>query len=171
MQAAALLPEYMVPATWVHIERLPATGNGKLDRNALQALPLPQQTVPEPQAPPVARPSAAATAIATVTEERIAAVWCEVLGLTSVAHDVRILDLGADSLHIFRIAARLHAKGLPVRARDLLANPTIVQQAKLADRALAEQLTELTHPDGRSSDAPSLANFRLGAMRNRQSVS
>ena len=89
------------------------------------------------------------------------------MGLASVELTVPILDLGADSLHIFRIAARLHAKGLPVQARDLLANPTIAQQAVLADRALAELASQTAQPGAIRNDVPSLSAYRAGAMRNR----
>ena len=97
-------------------------------------------------------------------------VWREVLGLQVVSRDVPILDLGADSLHIFRIAARLHAKGIPVQARDLLSNPTIAKQGELADRALAIQANNIEVSPAPRRDVPTLSDYRSGVMRNRQAA-
>ena len=163
--ASARLPSYMVPSLWVRVGGLPRTGNGKLDRKALLQLPM---LVPSDEAATKAPPGAAAELPVTRTEEIIAAVWCEVLGLATVRRDVTIIDLGADSLDIFRIAARLHAKGLPMQARDLLANPTVARQAALIDRAQTLLSSRLGGSDGTRRKVPSLADFRLGAMRNRQ---
>ncbi len=176
-QVAARLPAYMVPAQWMSLQRLPQTANGKLDRKALATLPMPGRRDSDAASPtvlptvlPAVANAAAQVATLTSTEETIAAVWREVLGLKSVASDVSIFDHGADSLHIFRIAARLHARGLPVQARDLLAEPTVARQAVLADRALAALAAEASQSGATQNDVPSLSAYRAGAMRNRATV-
>ena len=63
------LPEYMVPASIVQLQSLPLTPNGKVDRKAL----------PAPQPGAIARESYVAPRNAT--EERVAAIWAEVLHL------------------------------------------------------------------------------------------
>jgi hypothetical protein len=68
--ARAFLPDFMVPAAFVAIDAVPLTANGKVDRRAL----------PEPAAAaPAAGPAAHAT------EEAVAAIWREVLGVDEVA--------------------------------------------------------------------------------------
>ena len=74
----------------------------------------------------------------------------------TVSTTTSIYELGADSLVIFRIAARMLDQGLELEARDILAHPTI--------KALA------AHADGRGdagaqSKRPSLRDFRGGARR------
>ncbi|MEQ1648929.1 MAG: amino acid adenylation domain-containing protein [Hyphomicrobiaceae bacterium] len=155
------LPDYMVPSKWVILDALPMTGNGKLERKAL------------PLQPGRAEAGAATTAVAPAVvpepivdlprsgiEERIAAVWREVLQVPSVARDVSILAYGADSLHIFRIAARLQNQGLRLQARHLLTLPTIAQQA-------AHVGTIDDTPDT-AAVPPSLQAYRRGQNRTQR---
>jgi amino acid adenylation domain-containing protein len=172
------LPNYMVPARIVAVDALPLTGNGKLDRKALASLPLGQP-------PPVSFPTKPTLVSArqdgssnakpeSAMQLRIAAVWRDVLGSVDFDAETPILDLGADSLHLFRIAARLHALGIPLQARDLLKHSTVALQSALAEEHLAA-----TSPanDVRASGTaalsavPSLYDYRSGAKRSRQSAS
>jgi amino acid adenylation domain-containing protein len=182
---AARLPAYMVPAVWTSTAALPMTGNGKLDRKALAALPV----APEPPASSGTQPHAHSTralaqpsrptlvakpaaAPVSPTASKIAAVWQDVLGLQTVAHTTPILDLGADSLHLFRIAARLHALQVPLQARDLLKQPTIELQARLADERLGDRQDAVTaKPAAKLTAAPSLADYRAGHKRNTPAAS
>ena len=66
------LPSYMVPASFVRLEALPVTPNGKLDRAALPA-PDPSVWDRRPFVPP-----------RTATEEELARIWRDVLGLEQV---------------------------------------------------------------------------------------
>lgn len=136
---AADLPDYMIPTAWMALDALPQTANGKLDR---KALPMPE-----------ARPSAVETATppATATETRLAGIWADVLGQQISDVTTTLLDLGADSLTIFRLAARLLAEGMELEARHLFEHPSI--------RALA------TFFDGRG-DTPTTARPKLSAFRN-----
>ena len=175
----ARLPGYMVPTVWQRLDRLPQTGNGKLDRKALIMQPLLTSMSSDPShnadtsratvTPPIALVPQVSQRVAqsNPTGDRIAAVWREVMGLKHVEYDVPILDLGADSLHIFRIAARLHAAGLPVQARNLLANPTIAEQADLADRTIAARASGALQITTPHVQAPSLQAYRAGAKRTK----
>ena len=145
---AQRLPNYMVPTRWVGLDALPLTAGGKLDRNAL---PRPAER-PRPAEPPAARTG-------TPLEATIAAVWAEVLGRSDVGVEDPLFSVGANSLHVFRIAARLQRQGIAVDARDLMKNPTVAALARKAQDKSRGQRNE----SGRT--APALADFRRGARR------
>ncbi|MFI9005604.1 amino acid adenylation domain-containing protein [Actinosynnema sp. NPDC053489] len=95
---AELLPAQAVPSLVVPLDALPLTPNGKLDRHAL----------PDP------RPTGPVTPPRTPDEERVAAVWRDVLGVDRVgAHD-DFVALGGDSIHAMRVVAALD-RDLPAR--------------------------------------------------------
>ncbi|MEW5929324.1 MAG: amino acid adenylation domain-containing protein, partial [Gemmatimonadota bacterium] len=113
------LPEYMVPGAFVVLETLPLTANGKLDRAAL----------PAPDACGAARGYVPPR---TPLEERLAAIWAEVLGVERVGAEDGFFDLGGHSLMATRVVARLREElrvELPLRA--LFEAPTV---ARLAPR-------------------------------------
>ncbi|MBV9773027.1 MAG: non-ribosomal peptide synthetase, partial [Gemmatimonadetes bacterium] len=92
----ARLPEHMVPAWFVPLDALPATRNGKLDRDALPEPPLAVEGTDGEYVAP-----------RTPTEEAAAAAWAEVLGVERVgAHD-NFFDLGGTSLLMVQLHARL----------------------------------------------------------------
>jgi acyl carrier protein len=120
------LPDYMVPAALVLLDRLPLNANGKLERAAL----------PAPEA--VAEP-AAATPPRTSTEQRIAAVWCDLLNRPALGVDQDFFELGGHSLLATQVVSRLRADfdvDLPLIC--LFEAPTIAALAAFIDAALAD---------------------------------
>ena len=113
---AERLPAYMVPAAVVVIDALPLTVNGKLDK---RALPAPEyQDADHYRAP------------GTVTEEILAGIYGEVLGVNPVGVDDSFFDLGGDSLSAMRVIAAINTSldaGLSVRT--LFEAPTVAQLA------------------------------------------
>lgn len=122
---SATLPDYMIPAAWVVLERLPRTPNGKIDR---KAPPLPTQFSLESAAKPFAPP-------VTPLQRQLAQIWSEVLELPTVSINDSIFELGADSLVVFRIAARSQREGLAVNATLIFQERTIAGLCNALDRA------------------------------------
>lgn len=109
------LPEYMVPAHVVVLERMPLTPNGKTDRKALPRPEAIEANQPKEYVPP-----------AGDLEETIAAAWRETLGVTKVGTRDNFFDLGGHSL----LVVRLHRRLVPLMPRplsltDLYRFPTI----------------------------------------------
>ncbi|WP_328872036.1 amino acid adenylation domain-containing protein [Streptomyces sp. NBC_00287] len=111
---ATSLPEYMVPAAFVALDRLPLTTNGKLDKRAL----------PAPGRDALAGERAYA-APRTVVEERVAEVWQEVLGLDRVSVEDSFFDLGGDSIRAVALVGALRAAGFDVAVRDVFDHRTV----------------------------------------------
>jgi amino acid adenylation domain-containing protein len=78
----ARLPEYMIPSTFMVLPALPLNPNGKVDRKAL----------PEPEA----EARAEYVAPRNATEELLAAIWSEVLGIEGVEREERVERVGAE---------------------------------------------------------------------------
>ncbi|NPC85533.1 amino acid adenylation domain-containing protein, partial [Pyxidicoccus fallax] len=119
------LPEYMVPSAFVPLEALPLTVNGKLDRRALPA--------PDDSAFAVTY-----VAPATATEERLAAVWAEVLRVPRVGRLDDFFSLGGHSLVATQVMARVRSTfGVELPLRALFEAPTLEALARRVDRAIA----------------------------------
>jgi amino acid adenylation domain-containing protein len=112
------LPEYMVPAAFVALERLPLTSNGKVDR---QALPAPGNERPDldgyvaPQTP---------------IEEMLAAIWSNVLEVERIGRHDNFFALGGDSIRSIQVMARAQERGLQFSLQQLLRQPTIADLAR-----------------------------------------
>ncbi|WP_326760221.1 amino acid adenylation domain-containing protein [Streptomyces phaeochromogenes] len=116
---ARVLPEYMVPAVFVELERIPLTVNGKLDR---RALPVPGDG---------ALSESEYVAPRTPTEERVAVVWQEVLGVERVGVQDGFFELGGDSIRAVALVGALRAAGLDVSVRDVFEQRTVAGLAEL----------------------------------------
>ncbi len=118
---AAELPPYMVPSSFVRLDRMPLTANGKVDRSAL----------PEP----AARPAASAPAPAVSGDgilERVRQIVARILDADRLSADADLLDAGATSIHMVRIANALESEvGYRPGIEDIFLHSTV--------RALADQ--------------------------------
>ncbi|UOB08255.1 amino acid adenylation domain-containing protein [Streptomyces sp. HP-A2021] len=121
---AAELPSYMVPQHIVEIDAIPTNHNGKRD---LKSLPRPAATgTGSDAAAPVVAPR-------TSTEQALAAIWSEVLGLETVGVHDNFFALGGDSIKFIGVLARARAAGLRFSFQDLFAHPTVGELAGVAE--------------------------------------
>jgi amino acid adenylation domain-containing protein len=119
----ATLPDYMVPAAFVHLDKFPLTPNAKVDR---KALPQPSNT----------RPLLAQEFIApqTEVEKQLASLWCELLQLDEIGVDDSFFDLGGNSLAAVRMVRQYHARfGREIPAVKVFQHPTIAKLAELLE--------------------------------------
>jgi amino acid adenylation domain-containing protein len=128
------LPDYMVPAAFVRLEALPLTPNGKIDR---RALPAPDWSGQNRTARYVAPRNA--------DEQLMARIWAEVLRLEQVGVNDNLFELGADSLHVFQIAARANKAGIAVTPRQIL-----------QFRSIASILGQLSSSEAPKTQAPAI---------------
>jgi len=115
---AATLPEYMVPAGFVVLEALPATGNGKLNRAALPA--------------PDFAAATGDTQPRSGLEESLAARFAEVLGLARVGVDDDFFALGGDSIVAMRLVSLARRSGLQLTPRQVFQHRSVAGLAAVA---------------------------------------
>ncbi|WP_122299046.1 condensation domain-containing protein, partial [Pseudomonas viridiflava] len=131
-QLAARLSDYMVPAQIMLLDSLPLTANGKLDK---RALPKPGVVIQRYTAP------------VGEIEEKLAAVWADVLKLEQVGSTDNFFELGGDSILSLQIIARAKRQGIKLSPKQLFEKQTISQLASVAKliqkkpAALVEQVS------------------------------
>ncbi len=113
------LPDYMVPAAFVAVERLPLTPSGKVDRRALPA-PGIQRPAEQGFAPP-----------RTALEELLVELWSQMLRAGRVGIHDDFFSLGGHSLAAIQLLASLRqALGVEVPLYRLFAAPTVAGLAR-----------------------------------------
>ncbi|MGG4266736.1 non-ribosomal peptide synthetase [Peribacillus simplex] len=110
------LPEYMVPAAFVPVTRLPLTVSGKLDATKL---PFPNKLhfgfqQQEPQVLP-----------RNDEEKKISTIWTDILGIQQIGIYQNFFELGGHSLKLIMLAEELQQAGYHVNTMDLYKYPTI----------------------------------------------
>ncbi|MFC1716326.1 AMP-binding protein [Candidatus Poribacteria bacterium] len=127
---AETLPEYMLPSVFVTLAALPLTETGKIDR---RSLPVPGTARPELENPLVAP--------RTPTEETLAAIWAEVLGLEQVGVEDSFFDLGGHSLLATRIVSRtIKEFQVDVPLRSILQSSTVADMAAIVAQNQAKDM-------------------------------
>jgi amino acid adenylation domain-containing protein len=115
--AAMHLPDYMVPAACIRMDKIPLTANGKVDR---KALPVPTDSdyvthaYEAPQGP---------------TEEALAAIWQDLLGVEKVGRQDNFFDLGGHSLLAVQMINEAQNAGLDLSLSTLFAAPRLQELA------------------------------------------
>ena len=128
---AATLPEYMVPSTFVFLDKLPVIGIGKVDRKSLTD-------------PGNARPHLNESYVAprNPVEAKLARIWSEVLALEDVGVNDNFLDLGGHSLAAMRVVSQVLGRfQLEIPLTSLFAAPTVAQMAQVIEAHRKKQIT------------------------------
>ncbi|MFC5449298.1 amino acid adenylation domain-containing protein [Paenibacillus aestuarii] len=113
------VPYYMIPSYFYHLEQIPLSPTGKVDRNKLimmDNVDLAESDMPY-EAP------------VGDLEQAIAAVWCEVLGHTKVSRNVSFFEIGGDSLAVMMALSHLKLDYLSLRMNDLYEHKTVQELA------------------------------------------
>ena len=123
-RVAAALPEYMVPAGYVVIDEIPITAHGKIDRAALP--------------PPDIASATEFRSPGTGTENRIAALFGELLGRDVVGADDSFFDLGGHSLLATKLVAAVRSScGVDIGVREVFELATVAALAGHVDELLS----------------------------------
>ncbi len=118
------LPDYMVPASFVCLESMPLTPNGKVD---FKALPAPETNSSE----------ADFIAPETLEEQVLADIWAEVLGLKQVGINDNFFELGGHSLLATQLIAKVRDRfQVELSLRCLFQSPTVASLAAMRSRKL-----------------------------------
>ncbi len=122
---AASLPDYMIPSAFHTLGQLPATANGKIDAQALQAAIGQADSRGKPVKPP-----------SRDIERILHRVWKEVLGREDIGVDDNFFELGGDSILSIQVLARANEAGLRLRPKHIQDHLTIAQLADAAEKSL-----------------------------------
>jgi len=142
---AEKLPPYMIPKHFVCLQRIPLTSNGKIDRRAFP--PVPSENGADPSTPEPRNDM----------EETVSTIWCEALGSGRIGVDQNFFDLGASSLIVAEVHARLQQHlQQEISLVDLFQFPTV--------RLLSAHLTGSPSTPVRSDRA----RRRLAARRDKE---
>lgn len=142
------LPAYMVPSSFIIMDELPLSANGKVNRKAL---------------PQVSGTSQEKTSTMPVSEmeQNIASVWQEVLKVDKVGVEDSFFDLGGTSLHMVQV----HSKLVKKLNREIPIVEMFFQHSTIA--ALSKHLTE-TSPKNDLSDVPHADANKMKNMREKR---
>ncbi|AKT42958.1 amino acid adenylation domain-containing protein [Chondromyces crocatus] len=123
----ARLPPHAVPSAFVLLPALPLTPNGKVDRAAL----------PAPGRAGTPRPVDEQELPRNLTEQFLARLWREVLGVEEVFRSDSFFALGGNSLHVARLLLRIQQeRGVQLSAESLFSAPTMASLARLVDEVV-----------------------------------
>lgn len=120
------LPSYMIPTAIVFIDKTPLTPNGKVD---LRALPEPDWVRTDDDVAP-----------RTQTEEILAGLWTQLLGVDHVGVNSNFFELGGHSLLATQLVSRiLEVFHVELPLRELFTSPTISELAQAVETAIQTQ--------------------------------
>ncbi len=154
------LPDYMIPALYVSMDKFPLNPAGKVDRNAL---PEPDNTRPELKNDFVAPRDAA--------EEVFAEIWSGVLSLDEVGVHDNYFELGGASIQSLEIAALAAEEGYQMTPAMLFQHPTVAELAAVSTRAEPTELIPVSgNGDGIAKETKVAVAPKPAAKKNTEKV-
>lgn len=137
------LPEYMVPALWLQLEKLPLSFTGKIDKKAL------------PDVGSADMVTAGYAEPKNELEKQLAALWQKLLGLDKVGIHDDFFALGGHSLLAMRTLAAVRKDlGAELSIRELFSAPTVAQLALILQSKSGEVSSPVPHPVARPENIP-----------------
>ena len=134
---ASLVPSYMVPSTFEQLERLPMSGNGKIDRKALARMACDM----------VARESDPVCDLRTPTEQAVASIWEKALGTPVAQRNASYYELGGNSLTATRVIGAVRERlGVGLSTADVFTHATVEDLARLIDERASSGPEESSLP-------------------------
>ena len=128
-QLATKLADYMLPTAFMHLQSLPLTTNGKVDK---QALPAPQVSETNQN------PSATYNPPTNALEATICEVWQQLLDINTVSIDDNFFNLGGHSLLVIQLLAALRKRDVVIDAAQLFKTPTPAGLAAAITQGVAD---------------------------------
>ena len=127
-ELTAKLPDYMVPKTFIALETMPLTPNGKIDRKAL----------PKPNV----RKGTDYIAPRSEVEQQLVTIWAEVLKQEKVGIRDNFFELGGDSIRSLQIVAKAKELGLFIKTNDIFQHQTIAKLAAVVQQDTVVQVDQ-----------------------------
>jgi amino acid adenylation domain-containing protein len=125
---SAILPGVMVPAHYVVLDTIPLTPNNKVD---FQALPEPDLSGAAAHRPPQ-----------TPTQEALAEIWQQILGVGSIGIDDNFFYLGGHSLRAVPMIAAISARfGVELAVQDVFEGPVLGRLAERIEELMLAQIS------------------------------
>ena len=153
------LPEYMVPAYFMFLDRMPLTINGKIDRAKL------------PQPEKRERAVGGYTAPVSETEIKLAYMWEELLGIAPIGTKDHFFELGGHSLKMAQLQAKIAAAfRVTLSFKELFANPFIGKLAALIDEGESGRFEAIEPAEAKPHYRLAPAQTRMFALQQRGGV-
>jgi acyl-CoA synthetase (AMP-forming)/AMP-acid ligase II/acyl carrier protein len=128
------LPDYMLPASFISMEEMPLTPNGKVDRKALPEPDTSRPVLTKGYVPPE-----------TEIEQRMAEIWQKVLGLEKVGRHDNFFDLGGDSISVMKMMICVsQVLGVETPPKTLFEMPTLADFAGSVEDSLIAEIESLS---------------------------
>ncbi len=144
------LPEYMLPAYFVKMDKFPLNPNGKIDRKAL----------PEPVE--VIDSGVEYVAPRNAIEEKLKEIWSMILGIEKIGIHDNFFEIGGHSLKATSIAAKVGKEfSVELPLREIFTKPTIKEIAEYIERAAITDYASIESVELREYYPVSSAQKRL----------
>jgi len=162
------LPDYMVPAYFITLDKMPLSANGKADRKAL----------PEPEGS--INTGVEYAAPENEIEEKLVCIWQELLQLEKVGVNDNFFDLGGNSLSVVKMHEKIEKQNIgEIKVTDIFANPTISKLAEFIKKINCSDMEQikikhLTLPQeyfGSSSMNLMVFKFKLADLNSLKEIS
>ena len=115
-----LIPDYMMPSFFVHIDEMPVTPGGKIDK---KALPVPE----------VAVNNTSYVEPVTMVQKTLCEIFEKALGTEKVGIEDNFFDLGGSSLTASKVAVMCLSRNISIVYADVFKHPTVRELAAIVD--------------------------------------